>query len=393
MSKALRMNSLFFEFNLKLLYVNILTSVIFIALNWGGNIVQILVEQLVVAILIQVAAYYLLKTVIIKPLSLMHNTAANLAEGSGDVTRRMNMQGNNEITQVADCIDTFMMKTQSLINNAKEHAIATEDASRKLSSTAIYMEGSFDSQADMTRESNSMLEKIGVQINDAQSAAVRTVQDLDKTSDALNDMVKTLGQISDEMNKAASQQSSMASRLSVLNEETDKTKEILKVISDIAEQTNLLALNAAIEAARAGEQGRGFAVVAEEVRKLADRTQKALSQINHTLGSVIEAISQSTEGMTGHSLLMVSVADQAGKAKNEALQTSRSMELSKDLARNTESMSAEVAQKTRQLQDNMSKVAQASAENSDSVHKIASISQSLMQGSVTLHGELDRFKS
>jgi len=331
MSTALKTNSLFFEFNLKLLYVNVLTSVIFIALNWGGNIVQILVEQLIVAIFIQIAAYVLLKNVIIKPLSLMHETAANLAEGNGDVTKRMNMQGNNELTHVADCIDSFMGKTQSLINNAKEHAIATEDASRKLSSTAVYMEGSFDSQADMTRESNSMLEKIGNQIHQAEGAAVKTGQDLNKTSVALEDMVKTLGQISEEMNMAASQQSSMASRLSVLNEETDKTKEILKVISDIAEQTNLLALNAAIEAARAGEQGRGFAVVAEEVRKLADHTHKALS--------------------------------------------------------------TKIVLQTRKLQDNMSRVAAASAENSDSVHKIASISQSLMQGSVTLHGELDRFKS
>ena len=89
----------------------------------------------------------------------------------------------------------------------------------------------------------------------------------------------------------------LSGKLIQLTQDTEQVKDVLSVISDIAEQTNLLALNAAIEAARAGEHGRGFAVVADEVRKLAERTQKSLAEINATINVVIQSISETSDAM------------------------------------------------------------------------------------------------
>lgn len=97
----------------------------------------------------------------------------------------------------------------------------------------------------------------------------------------------------DNINKIAEEENAMTEELSHLVTNAEETKDILSTIGDIAEQTNLLALNAAIEAARAGEHGRGFAVVADEVRKLAERTQKSLSESSSTVNLLIQSIHDS----------------------------------------------------------------------------------------------------
>lgn len=185
----------------------------------------------------------------------------------------------------------------------------------------------------------------------------------------------------------------LAKKLENLNNHTVQVKEVLTIIGDIAEQTNLLALNAAIEAARAGEHGRGFAVVADEVRKLAERTQKSLLEINSTINVVVQEIVESTQEMGQsakefESLVFIAksveksidgvamVVNDASKASKKSLETS--LEIGKNIDK---------------IKNQTTEIHELSISNTRSVEEIAAASEHLHKLTEELDNKLGQFKT
>jgi len=135
-----------------------------------------------------------------------------------------------------------------------------------------------------------------------------------ETFKEVDGIVSTLTQ---KIHEATHKENDLAENLLQLTQDAEQVKEVLTVIGDIADQTNLLALNAAIEAARAGEHGRGFAVVADEVRKLAERTQKSLTETNASISVVVQAIGDSSEQMNANATTMNSLVEGVENVQNK----------------------------------------------------------------------------
>nr|WP_314877489.1 methyl-accepting chemotaxis protein McpA [uncultured Pseudomonas sp.] len=274
----------------------------------------------IIAMLVAVAAIAgllgLLIPVLMRPLTTMGRAMRDIAEGEGDLTRRLTVQNQDEFGELASSFNRFVERIHASISEVSSATRLVHDLSEKVVSASNASISGSEEQSMRTNSVAAAINQLGAATQEIARNAADASQHASGASDQAHDGRQVVDDAITAMTALSLKISESCEQIEILNTSTDDIGKILDVIKGISQQTNLLALNAAIEAARAGEAGRGFAVVADEVRNLAHRTQESAEEIHRMITSLQVGSREAVHTMNASQVSSeqtVQVANKAGE--------------------------------------------------------------------------------
>lgn len=308
-------------------------------------------------------AYFIAK-ITARPLEQI---AREVSTDTKNLAKQIPISGNDEAGVIAHSINHFLNEMRELIGEVSDSIVATTHTSQKLIELSNEVDGRIKNQ-------NTKLETIMGSIGVIQSAgenvktnADETLENVGEGQQRLSNLSGKVESITENIMSEASQEQVIAENLTRLSQDATQIKDVLQVIKDIADQTNLLALNAAIEAARAGEHGRGFAVVADEVRKLAERTQKSIGEIDSTINVVVQSIGDVSGQMESTSKNTLETSHETELMRDEIVQVTDFVHGTVSLAQGTAEISNDVALRSQEIRGMIQEINDVSEQSTESM--------------------------
>lgn len=286
---------------------------------------------MIIALIMILFSFIVIKTSIINPMENIKDRMKEIAKGDGDLTKRIDILRDDEIGELAKWFNSFVENIQDIVKSIIDTAMSTKDTSEQISEIALQngeatetiaasaqevSEGSnmqnnqVESLYNRIDKMTDKIESINLIVKDVVDNSKKSEYEAENGNEKIEDTKKQLDLLKYTINE-------MDSKMTKLDSNSKEISKIIELITNISSQTNLLALNASIEAARAGELGRGFAVVAEEVRKLAEETERATKQIV----PFIEEVQNNVYSIKGNMKEVIEELDKEFIVLNETINT------------------------------------------------------------------------
>ena len=351
--------------------------------------VIIFVVSLIISLLILL---YAMKKIIGDPIEELLDRAYDLAKGEANLTAKIKVKSKDELGKIAENINIFIEKIHDTIVSSLKVSKNVEDTSSKLLLDANNLSKSSTIQTQKVEESRNLAKNVEKELDESEELSITTTEEVEKTFKILEQTTISLKNVLESIISTSELEHEMSLKVKSVAEQAEDIRSVLDMIKDIAEQTNLLALNAAIEAARAGEHGRGFAVVADEVRKLAEKTQKSLVEIDATVNVIVQSIGDLSTQMENNANNISEVSKKADSAKEEIENTKNKMEDTIDTSKRSSQKAVIIAKLTKDLMEKMNETMSISKETQEIAQQLSNIAKELKESSNNLENNLEKFK-
>ncbi|ADR33301.1 methyl-accepting chemotaxis sensory transducer [Sulfuricurvum kujiense DSM 16994] len=330
---------------------------------------------------------------VLTPLEGLRQRIGALVSGDKDLTKRLDATKKDEFSDAALAVNNFVAMVQETVNEVKDLGRQNSMIATTITEATRTISDGVDQERHIVEATTQKSHSIKDILSGAIAVSEETQRNVANANGELLTAKDALSKLVGEVEGYIETEHEMSAQLLSLRHDADQVKNVLGVIKDIADQTNLLALNAAIEAARAGEHGRGFAVVADEVRKLAERTQKSLTEIEISVGTIVQSINDVSDKMGENARNMNDLTTISNEVEEKISSTSLEMERSVTVAERSYNDSVEVVGHIEWIIDKISEINTVSEGNQKSVDQIQNDSAQLMHVAQSLSARINEFKS
>ena len=308
------------------------------------------------------------------------------------LNRPLIIVNNDEIGEISQNINTLLRTLQQALLKAKETILSNSKINQNMQSFSHQITDTAQKQDSIVENVKSLTVEINKELQASCSISEVCAVYMKEDYAMLDQMIVTLENIVTSILDVSNDEENISSKMNDLAQQTKQIRSVLEMIKEIADQTNLLALNAAIEAARAGEHGRGFAVVADEVRKLAERTQKSLLEIDATISVVVQSVSNASESIQENSHKVIHLNESAMKISSMANETKEKTAKSLEITMQSYEKAMSIAKEIENLSYGVNEATGLAHANKTIADNLLHVCDNLNDSSMELEKEIALFK-